>query len=66
MVWNDQLKREVPEGWEVKLLGEVASFSNGINYTSTNQSGKEYKIVNVRDCLLHFPFPNLAVQKGIG
>ena len=49
MVWNEQLKREVPEGWEVKPLGEIALFSNGINYTTTNQSGKKYRIVNVRD-----------------
>jgi len=25
MVWNDALKREIPEGWEVKRLGEVLS-----------------------------------------
>jgi type I restriction enzyme S subunit len=23
MVWNEELKREIPEGWEVKTLGEV-------------------------------------------
>lgn len=23
MVWNEQLKREIPEGWEVKRLGDV-------------------------------------------
>ena len=49
MVWNDQLKREVPEGWKVKPLGEIAAFSNGINYTTKNQCGKRYRIVNVRD-----------------
>ena len=49
MVWNEQLKREVPEGWEVKPLGEIATFSNGINYTTEIQSGKKYRIVNVRD-----------------
>lgn len=25
MVWNEQLKREIPEGWEVKKLGDVIS-----------------------------------------
>ena len=49
MVWNEQLKREIPEGWEVKPLGEIAIFSNGINYTTENQKGKKYRIVNVRD-----------------
>ena len=23
MVWNEQLKREIPEGWEVKKLNEI-------------------------------------------
>lgn len=26
MVWNEVLKREIPEGWEVKSLGEVCDF----------------------------------------
>ena len=26
MVWNEELKREIPEGWEVKSLGEVCDF----------------------------------------
>lgn len=25
MVWNDELKREIPEGWEVKAISEIAS-----------------------------------------
>ena len=49
MVWNEQLKREIPDEWEVKPLGEIAIFSNGINYTTENQKGKKYRIVNVRD-----------------
>ena len=49
MVWNEQLKREVPEGWEVKELGGIATFANGINYTNADQCGKTYRIVNVRD-----------------
>lgn len=29
MVWNEELKREVPEGWEVKRIGEVATVKAG-------------------------------------
>ena len=29
MVWNEQLKREVPEGWEVTMLGTVFSVCSG-------------------------------------
>ena len=30
MVWNDQLKREVPEGWDVGNLYAIANFENGL------------------------------------
>lgn len=49
MVWNEQLKHEVPEGWKIVSLGEIADFSNGINYTNENHQGNKYRIVNVRD-----------------
>jgi type I restriction enzyme S subunit len=29
MVWNEELKREIPEGWEVKKIGEVANVKAG-------------------------------------
>jgi type I restriction enzyme S subunit len=29
MVWNEELKREVPEGWEVKKLSEIANITMG-------------------------------------
>ena len=28
MVWNNELKREIPEGWEVKPLSEITDVSN--------------------------------------
>lgn len=49
MVWNDQLKQEIPEGWEVKKLEDLAQLGNGINYNKNISNGKVYKIVNVRD-----------------
>lgn len=30
MVWNEQLKREIPKGWEVGNLYDIADFVNGI------------------------------------
>ena len=29
MVWNDELKREIPEGWEVVSFGDILSFVKG-------------------------------------
>ncbi len=49
MVYNDQLKREIPEGWDVKRLGDVCNFRNGINYDKNEAGDKLYKIVNVRN-----------------
>ena len=48
MVWNEKLKREIPEGWEVSQLGNICSFRNGINY-SKDEVGSPYSIVNVRN-----------------
>ena len=30
MVWNEQLKREVPDGWGVGCLYDIATFENGL------------------------------------
>lgn len=48
MVWNETLKREIPNGWEILQLGKICSFRNGINY-SKDEVGKLYPIVNVRN-----------------
>lgn len=49
MVWNEELKREIPEGWKASPLGAVCSFRNGINYEKNIVGDKKYTIVNVRD-----------------
>lgn len=49
MVWNDELKREIPLGWEVKDLEFFGSFKNGINYDPKIKGDTEAKIINVRD-----------------
>ena len=38
MVWNDALKREIPEGWEVKSIKEIADTYSGGTPLSTNSS----------------------------
>lgn len=49
MVWNEELKREIPEGWEVKNLIDYCYLKNGINYNKEETVGEKYKIINVRD-----------------
>ena len=49
MVYNEQLKREIPEGWGVERLGELCEFRNGINYEKSETGDTLSKIVNVRN-----------------
>lgn len=49
MVWNNGLKRKIPESWCVVPLGEVSSFRNGINYDKNTTGDTTYHIVNVRN-----------------
>lgn len=41
MVWNEELKREIPEGWDVKHLGDYANIKKGVLITEkiANTSG---------------------------
>lgn len=45
MVWNEELKREIPEGWEVKKLKELFQFIKGKTAKSLvhNQINKDFK-----------------------
>lgn len=43
MVWNEELKREIPEGWEVGNLYDIADFVNGLacqKYRPTDDKDK--------------------------
>lgn len=47
--YNKTLNRNIPADWEVKKLGEIADFKNGINYDPSKPGDKKTKIVNVRN-----------------
>jgi type I restriction enzyme S subunit len=32
MVWNEKLKREIPEGWEVKSVNNLSTICRGVSY----------------------------------
>lgn len=50
MVYNEKLKRDIPEGWEVKRIGNIAEIKSGYPFKSElmNEVG-EYKIVTIRN-----------------
>ena len=53
MVWNEKLKREIPEGWEVKSIFEAISIQYGFPF-STEQFTEErtnVQVVRIRDIL---------------
>ncbi len=43
MVWNKELKREIPEGWEVKELSELYEFQYGLGNINPDNGG-EYPV----------------------
>ena len=32
MVWNEKLKREIPEGWDVKSINDLSTICRGVSY----------------------------------
>ncbi|MGB3491826.1 MAG: restriction endonuclease subunit S, partial [Elainellaceae cyanobacterium] len=49
MFYNKELKREIPEGWEVNRLGDLGNFKNGVNYNPSNPGEIACPIINVRN-----------------
>lgn len=53
MVWNEELKRDIPEGWEVGKVNDFIDMVNGYPFSSddylSNGSFKIYTIKNVQD-----------------
>ena len=51
MVWNETLKRNVPEGWSVRMLPEIADYLFGFPFDSAkfNSNGIGTSIVRIRN-----------------
>jgi len=47
MVWNDELKREIPAGWNVVRLGDCISTGRGISYNSATLEGPGIPMINL-------------------
>lgn len=45
MVWNEKLKREIPEGWEVKTIGTFADVKRGSTITKAQTVEGDIKVV---------------------
>lgn len=40
MVWNEELKREIPEGWRAGTLAEISDLVRGVSYSANDIRGK--------------------------
>ena len=53
MIWNEELKREIPEGWEVKYLTEEMDLQYGFPFSTElfNDDGIGVPVIRIRDIL---------------
>jgi len=49
MVWNDELKREIPKGWEVKRISSKIKIGSGFPFkTEDYDDNGKYKIITIK------------------
>lgn len=66
MVYNSELKREIPEGWEVKLLGSEIEIQRGISYTSKEINGEGIPMINLNSFNLDGTYKSEGVKSYSG
>ena len=66
MVWNEELKREIPEGWEVNELRSVIEIQRGISYTSKEINGDGVPMINLNSFNLDGTYKSAGVKMYSG
>jgi type I restriction enzyme S subunit len=66
MVWNEELKREIPEGWEVKFLRNEIEIQRGISYTSKEINGDGIPMINLNSFNLDGTYKSEGVKTYSG
>jgi type I restriction enzyme S subunit len=50
MEWNDELKREIPDGWEVGTLLDIADYVNGLPCQNFRPTGDDVlRVIKIRE-----------------
>lgn len=50
MEWNEELKREIPKGWEVKSLYDIAVYTNGLAMQKHRPKGnKKLPVIKIKE-----------------
>jgi len=47
MVWNEELKKEIPVDWQIELLGNLFTSNRGISYNSKTIEGYGVPMINL-------------------
>jgi type I restriction enzyme S subunit len=66
MVWNEELKRAIPEGWELKLLGSEIEIQRGISYTSKEINGDGIPMISLNSFNLDGTYKPEGIKKYSG
>ncbi len=66
MVYNEILKREIPEGWEVKNLFEVCNVQYGFPFSTEhfNEIGNGIPVIRIRD-IVENSVSNYSTEKSV-
>lgn len=48
MVWNEELKREIPEGWKCGTIGNLFSSQSGYAFKSSNWTENGYPVLTIK------------------
>lgn len=62
MVYNDELKREMPESWDVKQLSEVLTFERGISYKSKEITDEGVPMINLNSFNLNGQYKSKGLK----
>jgi type I restriction enzyme S subunit len=67
MVWNEELKREIPVGWEAKTLLDIANFVNGLACQKFRPKENEnsYRVIKIREMGTGFTENSEFVSRNI-
>ena len=62
MVFNEDLKREIPQGWKVIELGDYIDFQKGISYSSKNVGASGTPMINLDSFFLDGSYKNEGLK----
>jgi len=66
MVWSEELKREIPQGWEVKYLRNEVQIQRGISYTTKEINGDGIPMINLNSFNLDGTYKSQGVKTYSG